>query len=384
MANPESIEGNNSSSESNVNHNDHVIVEKETLQALLSLIDTNKKPEERRDQQTFVSLREEKWPFYFSAHRHERQKPITALLYKHKKDTTNSNNLEAVHKDEKEEGQEEVPIEEIKYEAPLIDEVKDNYKKAESQNPKEVIKEKLVIKETKGDCLLGPRYYNKSDYVDLLVGWDEEEEYWYQDIQDFPKEKDLITLIDINNKNTQTNFSPILDLLDFYYDDITINHEYHISLVPQNIKDKLEILLQDRQDNFVSNSKNLGRTKSAHFKESLTITQDIIEYEIGEEKERLYLSKISCLSDVQRMRDKLSYFLEDLRRFEFIPQALPEVKGETWKIQVQNLCQMITSSKVDTNTRLGHYYQLGTLLATQNWNDEAQSEIRESFPIENI
>ncbi|CAG8792691.1 25043_t:CDS:1, partial [Gigaspora rosea] len=56
---------------SNNNNNEHVTVNKETLQALISIIDNNKTSEERKDQQTFVSLIGEEWPFYGPAQRHE-------------------------------------------------------------------------------------------------------------------------------------------------------------------------------------------------------------------------------------------------------------------------------------------------------------------------
>ncbi|CAG8630705.1 15669_t:CDS:1, partial [Gigaspora rosea] len=112
--------------------------------------------------------------------------------------------------------------------------------------------------------------------------------------------------------------------------------------------------------------------KFAHIKGSIIITQDTIEYGIGEEKEMLHLSECTYISDTQRMQDKLPYFLEDLRRLEFTPQALLAIDGETWQLQVQRLCQSIGSSKVSATTRLGYYYQLGTLLATLHWNDEAR------------
>ncbi|KAF0478667.1 hypothetical protein F8M41_023967 [Gigaspora margarita] len=53
--------------------------------------------------------------------------------------------------------------------------------------------------------------------------------------------------------------------------------------------------------------------KFTHIKGSVIITQDTIEYGIGEEKEKLLLSEVTYLSDAQRMCDKLPYFLEDLR-----------------------------------------------------------------------
>ncbi|CAG8668711.1 18965_t:CDS:2, partial [Gigaspora rosea] len=69
----------NNSSRSKNNSNEHVTVNKETLQPLISIIDNNKTSEERKDQQTFVSLVGE----------HERRRPITTLSYKKNKKDTN-------------------------------------------------------------------------------------------------------------------------------------------------------------------------------------------------------------------------------------------------------------------------------------------------------
>ncbi|CAG8688729.1 20585_t:CDS:2 [Gigaspora margarita] len=73
--------------------------------------------------------------------------------------------------------------------------------------------------------------------------------------------------------------------------------------------------------------------KSAHIKGSITIIRDTIKYRIGKEKEKLHLYEVTYLSDIQRMRDKLPYFLEDLQRLNFTPQVLPEPNKQLYSIR---------------------------------------------------
>ncbi|CAG8781630.1 17382_t:CDS:2, partial [Gigaspora rosea] len=62
--------------------------------------------------------------------------------------------------------------------------------------------------------------------------------------------------------------------------------------------------------------------KTTQLKESFIITQDIIEYEDEEGKEKVHLSEITPLSDAQRMHDKLHYFFEDLQRLNTTSQGI--------------------------------------------------------------
>ncbi|CAG8792745.1 34610_t:CDS:2, partial [Gigaspora margarita] len=281
------IESSNNSSEPNINNNKHVTVNKETLQALISLIDNNKTSEERRNQQIF--------------------------------DTKTTSNPNIVPEQGSMEGPDDIVMKEVEFQEPPIEEVnvtKDEPNRAEL---KEVVVENLVPKENKKNVLKqiephsnsseefeeedledhiygisnfeglsGPRYYRESevtaDYIELVLSWDEEEEYWNQDIRDFLNKKNLIFFTDIHDESKmnkgsflpektpwynrspagiligKADFPSMHDLFDFYYDNTTISCEYHIGPISQNVKDQLEDMLQNRQDNFVWDSKDLDHT----------------------------------------------------------------------------------------------------------------------------
>ncbi|CAG8681320.1 12637_t:CDS:2, partial [Gigaspora rosea] len=217
---------NKSSVSNNNNNNDHVMVNKETLQALISLLDSNKVPEERRDQQTFISL-------------------------KNNKDTNVISDPDMVPEQGSMEGPVDVVMEEAEFLEPPVEEVNatkdepNRTKAADSEGSEEFEDEDLE---------------DQSEVVDLVASWDKEEEYWYQD-DNFCSEKfQLKEGSPIGKPIGHTDLSPVLDLLDFYYDKATMDRDYQIGPVPQNVKDQLKVLLQDRQDNFVWDSKELGRT----------------------------------------------------------------------------------------------------------------------------
>ncbi|CAG8630691.1 15668_t:CDS:2 [Gigaspora rosea] len=225
----------------------------------------------------------------------ERHRPITTLAYKkNKKDTNVISDPNIVPEQGSTEGPVDVVMEEAEFPEPPIEEVNDTKNELNRVEPKEVVVEKdedledRIYSVSDFEDLSGPRYYKESkvtaDYIELVVSWDEEEKYWNQDVRDFPEEKDLISFIDTSeeskiNKGSiqfvksfryegslagipigQADFPSMRDLLDFYYDDTTVDREYHIGQVPQNIKDQLETMLQTRQDNFVWDSKDLGCT----------------------------------------------------------------------------------------------------------------------------
>ncbi|CAG8662596.1 12150_t:CDS:2, partial [Gigaspora rosea] len=177
-----------------------VTVNKETLQVLLSLLET-KKEDESCDQMTFVSLREGEGPLYLPA---ERQIP----------------------KQEENTISEDVSMDEASLEDLL--QYEDNKDKEDQEVlKKETSKPKIVPQENfKEVNKVKPRPLPRKKIVDDLS----------------PKISNSLSdprqaIVLSTNYLTVESLEPIIDLLDYYYEEKNSEIAYNISEIPQKIKD---------------------------------------------------------------------------------------------------------------------------------------------------
>ncbi|CAG8550007.1 3302_t:CDS:2, partial [Racocetra fulgida] len=276
---------------------ENVVVNKETFQALLSLLD-NKKEEEARDQPTYLSFREEDLSLFLPAERRGRKKPsLNAPFKKRKGDSIEPDGSVEEPKNEDNQVQEDVSMDEANLEdllenenpEPSKERLEEPSKESEVPRKSEDIKEKPVPKEklTKRNKLKRRLAMSRDPelYEEPSMSWDSEDEYWFKDEQSslsssstdlisltsdeetdencdeiltsslppLPQDSDELTLRPRRAMTLSTTYllgegdGPIIDLLDFYYEGKIPDIANRVGKLPQNFQDQFENFLQNHR-----------------------------------------------------------------------------------------------------------------------------------------
>lgn len=85
-------------------------------------------------------------------------------------------------------------------------------------------------------------------------------------------------------------------------------------------------------------------------------------------------------SNAEKLRQRMSNFLEDVRREENITRKIEVSRGMTWEEKVSFTCSKISMTRTDQIAQLPSYYSLGALLEEKAWSKEAKGLVQRILP----